>query len=649
MGRALVVIAGATTVVLSTVSLVLLSVAYVDHRREDFVTATVTEDMTSLGTCITTASAEAVEGQAWFKEDWDCARSLRERRRLAVLLAASVHTLYHTQRTSKSPSSALAHVTHAAVAATMGDASEYSLNATLAAEALKEVARAALPRRCSDIYNDTAAGELPSPTPVTIDCGYGKLGLAVPIDDAVKRRLLAHCQVQFSFGMSGPAKGSASIPVFGETPGPRGTWIKPSNFSQATPNTKARLFLGYRFQWAVPAYLILALTLSFCLVDGILVLTAEVTVDCRSSDVHNQHVSDDPSVLGVMTTMAATYTAKRQRRGAILFFLVVFTGVALLVYVWLPWDFGQRLGRPVCPADDDEGVFGMASSTRGGWAPDQDAVVLELLCFGWTVVALFLIMAARYLEEGVCCKALQQDSVSPATTPDETQRVAVNENSLRVGAYQAVAFSATIVLFIAYVLPGRIFSSAWTDAVMQKDVEWTESRVSDIVYNHATNGILVMAASGMTVAAIQGRWLIDGMGCSATLTVFAWTLVALLPFLILLVTMGSETFSDSSESTKECKVFKDGFSSDVCLVKWVMLVAGTGTLLAVIVFASVTSMFRRFRQLESNRRVPPDTLFSSFSSSCGGSMYAEEKLGLLPAERLKKWRLPIRFHDPREL
>ena len=153
------------------------------------------------------------------------------------------------------------------------------------------------------------------------------------------------------------------------------------------------------------------------------------------------------------------------------------------------------------------------------------------------------------------------------------------------------------------------------------------------VYTHAVNGIFAMIASGMTIAVIQGKWLIDGLGCSATLAVFVWIFLAMVPFGLLLVTLGIETFSDKSESVDDCKIFDDGFNSDVCLGKWILLLVGTGMMAVVIVYMSVIAFFRRLLDLKSRKQSP-------------GTAAGIEDAGLLGRPQLNPWHLPIRFQPP---
>lgn len=658
--RSMVIVAGVATAIISMICIVLLFVAFLDYRREDFALATSTDDLSTLGTCIEAPSLDLIDQQSWVNEDWKC--RVDERKELAAMLAASVHTLYHTMLTVASPSDALVHTTTALLAATMGVTDGYSVNASLATVALREIGDATLPKECSSIYSGESiysdaieAGVAPSPKYVTVTCDHALIGPSVNVSNVEKAMLLAHCLTQFSFGTSGPVDGSGHLPVFGEAPGPSfWPWTKPANFSGATPNTKARVYLGLRFQWSVFGYLLLMLTLAFCTVDGIMVLVSEGTVEERGRGAKQQ--LDKPSrVRRALRIMGATFFAKRSRRWAILFFLIFFTGTTLLVYVWLPWDFGHRLGRPDCEINKDENqLFRVVPGTRGGWRSDWDATILEILCLAWTIVALFLTPIARQIDP--IFKVFNSQEIPVSRQDSEVPSSSVARLATTTGAQQVWAITGTVILVAAYTISGSTFASAWTDAVMGKPVSWTARRVSECasrfepplrfplhselflcryVYTHALNGIFAMIAAGMTIAVIQGRWLIDGVGCSATLVVFVWILLAMVPFGLLFVTIGIETFSDRSESVADCEIFDGGFESEVCLVKWILLLVGTGMLAIVIVYMSVGAFLNRIRMLSSAK--------SSRVEVSNGSAASADAETLLGKTRLKPWRLPIRF------
>ena len=478
-----VIVAGVTTTAISSIAVALLFVAFIDYRREDFSVATSTDDLLALGTCIEAPSHDVIDKQEWTDDDWKCRKG--EQKKLAVMLAASVHTLYHTMHTTDAPSSALVHTTNAVLSATMGTTTGYSVNASLAEAALREISNAKLPTECSAIYPGVTAGVVPSPKPTVIACypEFALVGPDVNVSETHKASLLAHCVIQFSFGTSGPVDGSGLLPVFGDAPGPAyWPWGKPANFSAATPSTKARVYLGIRFQWSVFAYMILMLTLAFCAVDGLVLLVAEGTIEPRADEIRG---NSDGSTEGKqearrrLLLMAATFFTKRARRWAVLSVLIMFTGVVLLVYVWIPWDFGHRLGRPECEinADDDQ-MFRMVPGTRGGWRSDWDATIIEIMCFAWTIIALFLIPIARRVAPVLdqCRTRQKMEDSRRRSTPEANF---VSKKSLTTGTQQLWAITGTVVLFTAYTISGSTFTSAWTDAVMGQPVSWTARRVSE--------------------------------------------------------------------------------------------------------------------------------------------------------------------------
>ena len=631
-----VLIAGLATAVLSMIAIVFLFVAFLDYRRVDFATSSSTDDMYTLGTCIEAPSNDLIDQQPWSKDDWNCLGESDDKEKLAVMLSASVHVLYHALMTSVSPSEELRITTHAVLSATMGTAD--SVNSTLAITALREISE--LPGNCSEIYSGETAGEVPTPKPLSVACGPTELGPTFEFNTSTKQKLLAHCVAQFSYGTSGPTSGSGLIPVFGGEVGPL-FWPlpKPSNFSSTAPNTKARVYLGLRFQWSLFGYFFLMLTLSFCVVDGIVVVVAEGTIEQRGDGV-NAHLRQRGEEGGeapkrTLRIMAATYISKRLRRTAILTFLIVISSVMLLLYVWLPWNFGSRLARPECKADHDKD----GPLTRGGWRSDWDATMIEIICLGWTIVALVLTPLVRALSPVVkrAVAPLIKDA-GDLEGGGQNKLVYVNKQSVNTGFRQLWAIFGTAILFAAYTIITSTFTSAWTDAVMHKDVSWTPGKVSDYIYTHALNGMFAMIACGMTISVIQGRWLIDGIGCSALLVVCLWILLAIMPFGLLVATIGIETFSDRSESVKECEIFTEGFNTNVCMVKWILLLVGTGILAVVIAYMSVLAFFKTcVTGLRSSRMARVQTTT--------GANIGMEKQSLIPNQSLRRWHLPLRFHN----
>ena len=462
--RPLVVVCSSGAVILGVISIYLLLAAYSSYRSVDFVFATNTSDFASMGTCIETVTDEIVEDANFMDESWKCAD---KRDSLARLLLSQTHSIYYLQKTT-TVSQDVSDLAHTLLAATIGHSS-MSLNVSIAYNVLRSLDddNFTVPRDCSSVYTgitpefyDTANQKLP-----TIECGATLVGSNPSNFSALdKGKLLYACTKQFSFGRSGPHHETYGIPLLNEPAGP----LYEFAFNATLPWTaKSRSFIGYRFGWALFAYVPCMLCLAFLSIDAMLVLLVETTIKYRNSGIVQTAVDlKGSTIFQKLQARLATYIRERDVRLTFGILLALNATVMMSLFVWLPWGVSSpRLGRPVCDEGQDADVdphfaYLFYFKTKGGWQPDVSCLFLEVC----VIAAQFFILLAIPLARKV-------SDVQPADSnaPEKVSRWVDVVRGARGGGFLIFATVVAIILLIAgNAWAGSIFGNAWARGVAEE-------------------------------------------------------------------------------------------------------------------------------------------------------------------------------------
>lgn len=561
-----------TLSIMSFIAICLLFVNFADVRRDDFMTATLS-NFSGLGTCTSTPTPGDISSADVLNAHWNCEGAGGDKHReLSNLLAAATHSIYYAHRTTNltAHTPALNVILAAAVGRTHGAVGAPQSRGIL--EALQGVV---VPASCDAIYNSTTPGMPPLPVVPAVTCSDMPIESSEDVWSDKLQTLYTHCVHQFSFGASGPAPGSFWVPVYGEKAGPTyaPTWhsVDAQSYSSAT---NARLFLGQRFGAAAWAYSVLMLSLGFCFLDGVLILISDGTREAR-----------DPPDWRTKRRLDATINSKRDRRWVLLLTLFIVSIVSLLYFLWVPFRMGRRLGRPLCEA-------GAASS---GWKPDTGSAGVEIYC----IVCLGVGIVLPWVRD--CCN--RDKGASKVKSDDKTSAVVQRGGSMvdarpraekpykttvfQLATYTAVRTSMAslggILLASAFAISGSVFGSAWRDAVVEsQSSEQDIVFLADYAWTTAMDSLYAMLSVGMIMAVILARWLMLGWGiCSEVcVPVLVWIGAGVLAAAFMFLAIGTEAFTEESPS---CEIFDGGFAERSCLLKWVCLVTGASiTLLALL-------------------------------------------------------------------
>lgn len=661
----LTLIAAVVVTVVSLLAIVLLFETLADERRSDLRSATV-EDIASLGTCIETVSPDAIGQTEALKTDWLCDGASTDKERLQDLLAASTHSIYFALQSSTD--AALVTLGNVVLPAALG-ITHGAVDAATAKAGLEALEPVTMPASCDDVYAGATAGAVPSPVRPEITCTTPPAETANNVWSGSVNVLYAHCLQQFAFGSSGPAMGSFGIPVFGEEAGPN-YWPlgKPSNYTGQTASTKARLNLAYRFGMASWSYSVLMLALGFCFLDGIMVLVADGTETSRHTAT--AYANSNPGRIRRM--MLATTDAVRERRWVLLLLMWIVAVVFLSVFLWAPFGFGYRMGRPICETNEDaDDMFRVVAGSRGGWKSDWTATANELMCAIWVFICLFLLPLARTtngISNSGAGSSYAQDmgGVKPGTSVFAYRML----DSASTAQFVYIVSIGTVLMVSAFAIVGTVFGFAWIAATTQTDGGFSANVVADpslypglagylsgLVWTTARDAMFVMIACGMAIAAVQGRWLIVSFGgCSAIcVPTMVWILMALLPIGLIFVTIGLEVFTDEYENSKECEVFDGGFNKASCVVKWIFLIIGGILITLILALMVLSAILRRFRDVgrvepvgSADRKgivVKPAGTVDPLTAPMESDM--EPLLGTITRSRSRKlgFHLPIRVVD----
>ena len=238
-----------------------------DYRTKDF---TKVSEGPIEGTCVEAVVDEQLKSAWYDKSDWDCSDGNKDK--LSNLLAVSIHALYY-----KNSQAALdaegTRVLNSLISTTQGVAA-HQITKTQAYNALKDLGTPATD--CGVIY--AGATELttkPNPIAPSVVCDSVTPTDGTP-EAADTDKLFTHCLAQFSYGRSGDADGTFSIPKVGESPDPMILPVLGTN-SSTTWSDRARILVGTRWGYSTVVYVIFVMTSAFFFLDCAIFLLAELT------------------------------------------------------------------------------------------------------------------------------------------------------------------------------------------------------------------------------------------------------------------------------------------------------------------------------------------------------------------------------------
>ena len=339
MYRFMVILGSATSAVLCAFAIYFQIMALAKWRADDLFTATRVTDFTTLGSCVEVITSDQIsaglsdsgcEGSGTDEELTGSLGNLRN------TLAVSVHGLYYAYAVAGVTNWQLKEVATSVISSTInpnGDTVGLGVNFTAAKGALEQVAESSVPTSCDTIYSphvpsdvtgdptanafyksliagrkdkddsDDTRGDWPL-ADIAVDCeGATQTAALNQVDlDALtaaqKLELYAHCLAQFQFAASGtdPWAGTYGIPLVGVEPGPTGmAWYPMADGFNRTHNvdynTKARMYLGMRFGYAVWAYIPMLIASCYLCADAVVFFMAEATLPDVLNEV--QTISQD--------------------------------------------------------------------------------------------------------------------------------------------------------------------------------------------------------------------------------------------------------------------------------------------------------------------------------------------------------------------
>jgi hypothetical protein len=514
------------------------------------------------------------------------------------LLLSQTHSIYYLQKTT-TVSQDVSDLAHTLLAATIGHSS-MSLNVSIAYNVLRSLDddNFTVPRDCSSVYTgitpefyDTANQKLP-----TIECGATLVGSNPSNFSALdKGKLLYACTKQFSFGRSGPHHETYGIPLLNEPAGP----LYEFAFNATLPWTaKSRSFIGYRFGWALFAYVPCMLCLAFLSIDAMLVLLVETTIKYRNSGIVQTEVDPEGStIFQKLQARLATYIRERDVRLTFGILLALNATVMMSLFVWLPWGVSSpRLGRPVCDEGQDADVdphfaYLFYFKTKGGWQPDVSCLFLEVC----VIAAQFFILVAIPLARKV-------SDVQPADSnaPEKVSRWVDVVRGARGGGFLIFATVVAIILLIAgNAWAGSIFGNAWARGVAEESVPWSDpsnmALLADYIYDMNMGTLLSTLAGGLVLGVVVGRWMFTSYTCESLVIFVVWILFAVGAFVPMIAVYGVNYFSDKNSHVSDCSIFPEGGNYELerssCEGRYWTVISGIVLLSLVVAFISAAGLW----------------------------------------------------------
>jgi len=573
-----VIITAAVSVGWSGLSCYFVINSFARYRTTDLLTAATTPDLSTLGTCAGRPSSAAVEMTGWSKTDWTCDEA--SVKSVSKTLVTNAHGLVWLL--ANGTGSQYEDVVKSAVTAALGGDTGTQVNASLVAGALDLLENQ--PTDCALLYPgatmDPAAASSVQVLP-TISCTETVAG--TDIDSAANtNKLYTMCMRQFQYLRSGTdGESLGRVPMLGADPGPVWTipWTIPEGYNDTMSwSQKGRLFVGYRFGWSVWAYVPLMLASSFLAIDALIYLVVAATRPERFEGIATTADGSSEETAAQFLAIRATTKIKRRLRLTIGIALVLVSALATLLFVWIPFEFGQRMPRPICE--------------KGGWRSDSaDAFIFEALVLAGQVVVVIGMPLVFVLTENS-----SNGGSYETTTPTREGQADALKDSRRTGFYLVIIAIGSFVVLFGQIWVAAGFGSAWALSIVDPNRPWDLVTVTDIVYDDTLGNFAIAAAIGGVLASTVGRWLLPGQTCEGFLVWLIWLAISLGAYIPLVAQFGVLTFTSVDDATNNCQLFPEetfNFQHESCEVRKYTFIGGISAISVPIVIMTVYG-FRRY-------------------------------------------------------
>ena len=660
--RWITIVAAAASAALCAFAIYFNVMALVKYRTDDFLTATSTKDFTTLGTCVEFITNDQLKGAGYDKSDIECNDANKDS--LRNTLAVSVHGIYYAYYAAGVTSHTMQHVAETVLSTALNkEVVAFGVNFSVAYDALQLVSEQAVPTAggCESIYGltkaDLAAAEInymnelrggrldddgkdqpmwPS-TKIPIVCNEetgdkattntitvfddATLTPVIPLADAHKRKLYAHCVVQFEYASSGtpfPHAGTFGVPLPGEPVGP--AWFfypNPDGFNSTTDSsTKARIFLGQRFGFSVWAYIPMLLATCYLCADAVVFFLAEATLP----DILLETQAVSKSQLAMVRdslVLTATSVSSRRKRFAIGLTCVLVSYLFYGVFVVWPWGFIEsRLPRPICEAGEPDHVYAYTGTT-GGWKSDWDVQWYELATLATQLLVLFLLPLTTTSLFEICNRGTSNAEGRAITAGiSDTAAFVSNKAQYRrlMGTFFWGLLGGSLVMIAGQAVSGARFGMAWAEGVIGKvthtDADgvvspaFNEVTLSEQVYDQTIATVATTIVVGLVLGAALQRHLISGVGCFSAALFFAWAALIIIFALPLLVYASVRSLFNPDEANKDCAAFPDSgydISKGACEARFWTFLAGGGVLFGTILLITVLGLFEALPNIAAVR------------------------------------------------
>jgi len=660
MYRIAVIIGAALSAVACAFAIYFQIMALAKYRADDlFIATRVTDFSTEFGTCVEVITADQISagindnGCTGSGTDEELTGSLRN---LRNTLAVSVHGLYHAyQANGASTNWELKEVATSVITSTINptaDSIGRGVNFTVAKGALEQVAASSVPTSCDTIYGHVPSDVTADPTAnafykaliagkkdkddsddtrgdwplgnINVECegavtqasGKDEIDLDA-LGAAHKLELYAHCLAQFQFAASGthPWEGTFGIPLVGVEPGPTSfAWYPMAEGFNRTHNvdynTKARMYLGMRFGYAVWAYIPMLIASCYLCADAVVFFLAEATLPDVLLETHT--ISQNRlSMVRDSLVMASTSATSRKKRYAIALLAVIVSFLMWLFFLALPWGFVYTtMGRPDCEAGkpDHVNTWGYLGTT-GGWKADWDATWYELAIL---VVQITVLLIEGIVTNPICnaCNRLGGGGKSGrATDTGIVDQPMMVQNTTKVrrlyGIFIYPLIIGGLVMILGQAISGARFGMAWAEGIVGQKMHTDETTgvtapafnptlLSEQVYDQTVATLAITVAVGLVIGVALQRHLINGVGCFSATLFFGWVVLVIFFSLPLLIYANVRSVFNQDKANEDCAAFPNSgydFSRGACEARWWTLITGGILLFATLLLMTIFGLW----------------------------------------------------------
>ena len=209
-------------------------------------------------------------------------------------------------------------------------------------------------------------------------------------------------------------------------------------------------------------------------------------------------------------------------RWAVAILLFLLESILWILFIGLPFGWGESFGRPICEPDEaDHWIKPFQHTTHGGWKKDYDTFYLELLIIACHLIIAIAVPISLLFQRSDGRQGARTRTGAESGVAEGFTGVAVE--SLRTSWWFTALASGAVVIYVGQALAAFKLGYSWAEGVVQN--RWNEVALGDMLYDHILALLYLTLVIGFSLASITARWILAGLSCTSATIFMIWALI----------------------------------------------------------------------------------------------------------------------------